>query len=124
MLMDMKVFGYKQLKNALGKYKMTYTKKAVELSKKHVGSGKWLRPLDGSMILGLAAAYHFDDTYVGEGKKSESFNHFLEDNITVESVEEYKNKTAGQLQDILILEKIITLYNALKKEAGPKDWHH
>jgi len=117
------IFGYKQLKTALGKYKMTYTKKAVELCKKHVNSGQWLRPLDGSMILGLAAAYHLDDTYVGEGKKSESFNHFLEDNITVESVEEYKNKTAGQLQDVLILEKIITLYNTcvkLKKEAGPK----
>ena len=117
------VFGYKQLKTALGKYKMTYTKKAVELCKKHINSGQWLRPLDGSMILGIAAAYHFDDNYVGEGKKSESFNHFLEGNITVETVEEYKNKTAGQLQDVLILEKIITSYNfcvKLGNEAGPK----
>ena len=117
------VFGYRQLKTAIGKYKMTYTKKAVELCKEHVNSGKWVRPLDGSMILGIAAAYHFDDNYLGEGKKSESFNHFLEGNITVESVDEHKNKTAGQLQDILIVEKIITLYNLcvkLGKEAGPK----
>ena len=117
------VFGYKQLKTSLGKYKETYTKKAVDLCRKHIASGKWVKPLDGSMILGLAAAYHFDDNYVGEGKKSERFNNFLGDNITVDTIEEFKNKTAGQLQDVLILEKIITLYNTcvkLKKETGPK----
>ena len=35
--------------------------------------GKKPKDFDGSMILGLAAAYHFNDVYLGDAGKSKGF---------------------------------------------------
>ena len=105
------VQGYKMLKTSLGKYGVSYTKRAVDLCKYHLDKGNWTKPLDGSIILGLSAAYHFVDNYLGEAQKNKNFIDYLSGNLTKKTVKDLKYKTAGQLQDVLILEKIIEHYN-------------
>ena len=68
------VHGFKQLKASLGKYGMSYNKRAVDLFKFHIEKGNWTSPIDGSMIFGLAAAYHFANFYLGDSQKVKSFN--------------------------------------------------
>ena len=109
------VFGYEKLKVALGKYGNTYTNKAINLIRFHVDNkkSKWRRPkdFDGSMILGLAAAFHFEDLYLGDAGKSKGFTEYLSRVIAIKDVRSWKNKTAGQVQDLLLLEKILEHYN-------------
>lgn len=105
------VFGYKMLSTSIGKYGVSYTKKAVDLCKFHLAKGKMTKPMDGSMIFGLAAAFHFADNYLGKEQRYDSFIKYLSGNITLRTVKEWKNKTAGQIQDELMLEKFIEHYN-------------
>ena len=120
------VFGYEKLKTSLGKYGSTYTKMAVELIRYHVGNknSKWKKPkdFDGSMILGLAAAYHFNDVYLGDAGKSKGFQEYLIRIIAAKDVATWKTKTAGQVQDLLLLEKILEHYNSvIELDAGILD---
>ena len=105
------VHGFKQLKASLGKYGMSYNKRAVDLFKFHIEKGNWTSPIDGSMIFGLAAAYHFANFYLGDSQKVKSFMDYLSGHLTKKTVKDLKYKTAGQLQDLMILEKIIEHYN-------------
>ena len=82
------VHGYDKLKVAIGKYGNSLVKIAVDAYKIHnsTDGNKWSQPLNGGMILGLAATYHFVDNYVGDGKKREGFLYYLNvllPNITV-----------------------------------------
>ena len=109
------VKGYDRLKQAIGKYKVSLVKTAVALYKKHNSSNedknKWNHPLNGGMVLGLAATFHFLDNYVGEADKREGFLAYLNSNISKRSIASFIEKTQGPQMDVLILEKILEHYN-------------
>jgi len=112
------VYGYDKLKVAIGKYGNTLVKTAVDAYKTHntTDGNKWTQPLNGGMILGLAATYHFLDNYVGDGKKREGFLEFLNNRLAKRSVDKYILKTAGPQMDVLILENILDQYNNLVEQ--------
>jgi len=112
------VYGYSKLKTAIGKYGNTLVKTAIDVYKKQnaADDNKWSQPLNGGMILGLTAAYHFLDNYVGEGKKREGFLEFLNERLAKRPVDKYILKTAGPQMDILILQNILEQYNNLVEQ--------
>ena len=112
------VQGYDKLKVAITKYGNTHTKTAIDLYKLHnaAPNNKWNSPLNGGMILGLAATYHFVDNYVGDGKKCDGFLEFLSQRIAKRGVDKYILKTAGPQMDVLVLEKVLTRYNDLVED--------
>ena len=112
------VHGYDKLKVSITKYGNTLTKTAIDLYKIHnaATSNKWNSPLNGGMILGLAATYHFLDNYVGDGKKREGFLDFINNRLPKRSVDKYILKTAGPQMDVLILQNILEQYNALVEQ--------
>ena len=112
------VYGYDKLKVAIGKYGNTLVKTAVDAYKTHntADGNKWTQPLNGGMILGLAATYHFLDNYVGDGKKREGFLEFLNNRLAKRSVDKYILKTAGPQMDVLILQNILDQYNNLVEQ--------
>ena len=108
------LFGYEKLKTCIGKYGNSYTKRAVDLCKYHNKrreSLKWKKPLDGSMVFGLAAIYHFIDNYVGKGDKAKGINEYLSNQLALKTVTDWKFKTAGVVQDELIAERIVKHFN-------------
>ena len=111
------VHGYDKLKVSISKYGNTLTKTAIDLYKCHneANDNSWNSPLNGGMILGLAATYHFVDNYVGDGKKREGFLYYLNELLPNLTVAEYILKTAGPQMDVLILQNIIDNYNLLVK---------
>ena len=112
------VYGYDKLKVAIGKYGNTLVKTAIDAYKVHnsADDNKWTQPLNGGMILGLAATYHFLDNYLGDGKKREGFLEFLNNRLAKRSVDKYILKTAGPQMDVLILENILEQYNSLVEQ--------
>ena len=110
------VYGLSKLQAAINKYGVTYTKQAVELyanTIKYSTSDVWKHPLQGPLILGLAAAYHFVDNYAGNGDKKKGFVNFLENHLTSKTPKEWTEKTSGVIMDQLILEdKLVEYYNA------------
>ena len=112
------VYGYDRLKTAIGKYGNALVKIAVDSYKVHnsTDGNKWSQPLNGGMILGLAATYHFLDNYVGDGKKREGFLEFLNNRLAKRSVDKYILKTAGPQMDVLILQNILDQYNNLVEQ--------
>lgn len=110
------VYGLYKLQTSITKYGVTYTKQAVELyanTIKYSTSDVWRHPLQGPLILGLAAAYHFADNYVGNGVKKKGFVNFLENHLTSKTPKEWTEKTSGVIMDQLILEdKLVEYYNA------------
>ena len=111
------VHGYDKLKVSITKYGNTLTKTAIDLYKVHnaADDNSWNSPLNGGMILGLAATYHFVDNYVGDGKKREGFLYYLNELLPNLTVGDYISKTAGPQMDVLILQNIIDNYNLLVK---------
>ena len=109
---ELEVHGFKQLRTSLGKYTVSYTKRAVDLCKFHIDKKHWSKPLDGSMILAVAAAYHFAENYLGDGGKREGFLKYLSSTLSKKTPKVWKYKTAGQLQDVLMLERMIEHYNS------------
>ena len=108
------LFGYEKLKRSIEKYGNSYTNRAISLCKFHNKRKEcttWNKPLDGSMVLGLAAIYHFTDNYIGKGEKSKGFNEYLDKMLTIKTVSEWKYKTAGVIQEELIAERIVRHYN-------------
>ena len=112
------VHGYDKLKVAINKYGNTITKTAIDLYKVHnaADNNKWNSPLNGGMILGLAATYHFLDNYVGDGKKREGFLEFLNERLAKRGIDKYILKTSGPQMDVLVLEKVLTRYNDLVED--------
>jgi hypothetical protein len=112
------VYGYAKLKTAIGKYGNTIVKTAIDAYKVHNASddNKWSHPLNGGMILGLSATYHFLENYVGDGKKREGFLEFLNTRLAKRSVEKYTAKTQGPQMDVLILQNILDQYNNLVEQ--------
>jgi len=111
------VHGYDKLKVSITKYGNTLTKTAIDLYKVHnaADDNSWNSPLNGGMILGLAATYHFVNNYLGDGKKREGFLYYLNDLLPNLAVADYISKTAGPQMDVLILQNIIDKYNLLVK---------
>lgn len=111
------VHGYDKLKVSITKYGNTYTKTAIDLYKLHNAAkdNSWNSPLNGGMILGLAATFHFVDNYVGDGKKHDGFLYYLNELLPNITVAETILKTAGPQMDVLILQNIIGNYNLLVK---------
>jgi len=112
------VYGYDKLKTAIGKYGNSLVKIAVDAYKVHnsTDGNKWSQPLNGGMILGLTATYHFLENYVGDGRKREGFLDFLNNRLAKRSVDKYILKTAGPQMDVLILENILDQYNNLVEQ--------
>ena len=112
------VYGYDKLKRAIGKYGNALVKTAVDAYKVHntTDGNKWTQPLNGGMIFGLAATYHFLENYVGDGKKREGFLDFLNNRLAKRSVEKYVLKTQGPQMDVLILQNILDQYNNLVEQ--------
>ena len=118
------VKGYDKLRVALGKYGTTFVRKAIETYKGHNRDTsklcKWSKPLNGGFIFGLAAAYSFLDSLsvTNSGDKYENFNTFLNTAIKHYTVDSFVTLTAGPIQDILILEKILKVYHVLSPATG------
>jgi len=118
------VFGYDKLRVALGKYGTTFVRKAIETYKGHNRDTsrlcKWSKPLNGGLILGLAAAYSFLDSIsvTNTGAKYTDFNTFLNTSIKNYQIDKFITNTAGPIQDILILEKLRNVYEVLAPGAG------
>ncbi len=118
------VIGYDKLRVALGKYGTTFVRRAVETYKGHNRDTskvcKWSKPLNGGLIFGLAAAYSFLDSIsvTNTGAKYENFNTFLNTSIKNRPIEKYTITTAGPIQDILILEKFLDVYDVLAPDNG------
>jgi len=108
--------GLAKLKTCINKYGSTYTKQAVETyanTIRYSTKDGWKKPLNAGFVLGLAAAYHFAETYAGGGEKKRGFTEFLERHLTMKTPEEWTKKTSGVIMDILIVEdKLIENYNA------------
>ncbi len=111
------VHGYDKLRVSITKYNNSLTKTAIDLYKVHnaADDNSWNLPLNGGMILGLAATYHFVDNHLGDGKKREGFLYYLNELLPNLTVAEYILKTAGPQMDVLILQNIIENYNILCK---------
>ena len=109
------VRGYTQLRVAIQKYGMTYVVQAVNTYKKHISNKLWNKPLNGAMILGLTGAYHFKDTQLGEGDKSACFGEYLSDKLGLTTVNDFINRTAGNMQDVLIVGRFVQEYNSCIK---------
>ena len=118
------VIGFDKLKAALGKYSSSHVRKAIETYKGHNRDTskicKWSKPLNGGLIFGLAAAYSFLDSIsvTNTGAKYENFNTFLNTAIKNRPVEKFTINTAGPIQDILILEKFLDVYDVLAPDNG------
>mgnify|MGYP003120678292 CR=1 FL=1 len=110
------VFGLAKLKTCINKYGSTYTKKAVETyanTIKYSTSEAWNNPLQGGLVLGLTAAYHFVDNYAGDGATKDGFIEFLENHLKLKTPKEWTEKTSGVIMDILIVEdKLVDSYNS------------
>ena len=115
---DNGVHGYDRLKQAISKYDNTYVKLAIELYKKHNADSKskWNHPLNGGMILGLTATYHFLETQAGNEGKNAGLLDFLNNRLSKRTVEKYIIKTQGPQMDVLVLQNILEQYNALVEQ--------
>lgn len=113
------VHGYAKLRSSMTKYKNTYTKQAIT-HYSHLRDdktlSKWDTPLQGGMILGLAAAFHFIDNYIGDGEKNKAFIAYLHNQFANKSPKEWTYKTSGVVMDQIILKKIIDKYNSLVED--------
>ena len=107
------VVGYRGLKDAIAKYNLTYTGRAIEFYKRQNANSifKGWKKLDGSMILGLTALFHLLDNVKGIDRKADDLTDYMVKHLSKKSVKEITNKTAGVLQDILIVERILDWYN-------------
>ena len=110
------VYGLAKLKTCINKYSSTYTKQAVETyanTIKYSTSEAWNNPLQGGLLLGLTAAYHFVDNYAGDGATKDGFLEFLENHLSLKTPKEWTEKTSGVIMDILIVEdKLVDSYNS------------
>ena len=107
------VDGYRGLKTAIGKYNLTYTGRAIEFYKRQNANTlfKGWKKLDGSMILGLTALFHLLDNVKGIDQKADDLTDYMVTHLCKKSVKEITNKTAGIIQDILIVERVLDWYN-------------
>ena len=115
---DNGVYGYDRLKQAISKYGNTYVKNAIDLYKKNNADSKskWNHPLNGGMILGLTATYHFLETQAGNEGKNAGLLDFLNNRLSKRTVEKYILKTQGPQMDVLVLQNILEQYNALVEQ--------
>ena len=109
------VVGYRGLKDAIGKYGLTYTGRAIEFYKRQIANStfKGWKKLDGSMILGLTALFHFLDNVKGIDQKATDLTSYMVEHLCKKSVKEITEKTAGVIQDILIVERVLDWYNTV-----------
>jgi len=107
------ISGYRGLKDAIGKYGITYPYRAIQFYKRQNAntSFKGWKKLDGSMILGLTAVFHLLDNASGLDQKADDLTDYMIKHLCKKSVKDITNKTAGILQDILIVERILDWYN-------------
>jgi len=111
------IYGFKQVRETIQKYKLVYTGQAIDLYKElnETKTFKGWNTLKGDMICGLGALYHFIDNYVGDGRKKENLLDYIQTHLGKESVAELTKKSQGPLQDQIILERILEKYNTVAK---------
>ena len=63
------------------------------------------------MILGLTAVFHFLDNASGMDQKATDLTDYMLTYLGKKSFKEVTEKTAGMLQDILIVERVLDWYN-------------
>ena len=63
------------------------------------------------MILGLTAVFHLLDNVKGIDQKATDLTDYMVQHLCKKSVNEITHKTAGMLQDILIVERVLDWYN-------------
>lgn len=123
------IFGYAKLRTCLSKYGQDITSQAVDHYAKIISKTKqkeWKHPLQGGLILGLAAAFHFRATaWKTECSGKREFTRFLNNYLTGTTREKFSpkywtEKTSGVVMDVLILEKFINLFNSLESIEAPK----
>ena len=73
------VVGYRGLKDAIAKYNLTYTGRAIEFYKRQNANStfKGWKRLDGSMILGLTALFHLLDNVKGIDRKADDLTDYM-----------------------------------------------
>ena len=107
------ISGYRGLKDAIGKYGLTYPDRAIQFFKRQNANKtfKGWKKLDGSMILGLTALFHLLDNVKGLEQKEADLTDYMIKHLCKKSVKDTTHRTAGMIQDILIVERILDWYN-------------
>lgn len=115
------VSGYRGLKDAIAKYGIEHTFDAIELYRKLISNKefKTWKSLDGCVILGFTALFHFINTKSGLDKKGTDLLDYIETYLCItETPKTLTTKTAGVIQDILIVERILALYKPVCPALG------
>jgi hypothetical protein len=117
------VKGFTMLMQAHNKYKLKNVRSAItkyqELQEDNTFP-KWNdigKRLDGGLIAGLSAVYHFLDEYLGGGDKAFALETYLLENLGRVGPSELKDGTPGVSQPTLIARKIILSCNALVQQG-------
>ena len=115
--------GFRGITQSISKYGIPYVQKAIILYKSKIADPKlkkWNTPLHGNMIFGLTALFHFLDTK-GLSKKADNLSHYMDNWLFSENgKKEITDKTAGVIQDILIVERVVGWYNHVAGPCGYK----
>ncbi len=115
------VSGYRGLKDAIAKYGIEHTFDAIELYRRLISNKefKTWKSLDGCVILGFTALFHFINTKSGLDKKGTDLLDYIETYLCItETPKTLTTKTAGVIQDILIVERILDKYKSVCPVLG------
>ena len=115
--------GFRGITQSISKYGIPYVQKAIILYKSKIADPKlkkWNTPLHGNMIFGLTALFHFLDAK-GLSKKADNLFDYMDNWLFSENgKKEITDKTAGVIQDILIVERVVGWYNHVAGPCGYK----
>ena len=114
------VKGFRGITQSISKYSITHTEKAINFYKEKIGDPKfkkWNTPLRGNMIFGLTSLFHFLDE---KGAKADNLIDYMDKWLFDNSLKDITKDTAGVIQDILIVERVVEWYNRVSGPCGYK----
>lgn len=112
--------GFRGITQSISKYSITHTEKAINFYKEKIGDPKfkkWNTPLRGNMIFGLTSLFHFLDE---KGAKADNLIDYMDKWLFDNSLKDITKDTAGVIQDILIVERVVEWYNRVSGPCGYK----